>query len=334
MIKIGINGFGRIGKMFFRLSLLENDIEVVAINDLISIDNLCHFMQFDSVHGRLNADVVLENNNILVNGKKIIVTSERDPKKIAWNSLGVDLVLESTGIFLTKDTAYQHIKSGAKKVLLSAPSKDDTPMFVYGVNHLNYNEQMDIISNASCTTNCLAPIAKVIHDRFGISSGVMTTVHSATATQNVVDSTSSKNQRLGRGILNNIIPSTTGAAKAVGKVVPELNGILTGMAYRVPTSNVSVIDFSVNLKSETSLDEICNVVIEASKNEMKGIIGYTDMEIVSSDFNGDTRTSIFDRNASLELNPKFYKLVSWYDNETGYSHKLIEMARVMMSKSF
>ena len=332
MLKIGINGFGRIGKMFFRLSLLENDIKVVAINDLISIEDLYHFMKYDSVHGNIKHDIELKENSISVNGYDIKISSEKNPKNIGWADSQVDLVLESTGIFLTQESAAQHIHAGASKVLLSAPSKDQTPMFVYGVNHNTYDDSMKIISNASCTTNCLAPIAKLVNDNFGIQSGVMTTVHSATATQNVVDSIPSNNRRISRGIINNIIPSTTGAAKAVGKVVPELDGILTGMAYRVPTSNVSVVDFSVNLKKSTTLNEICNVILNASKDKYKGVIGYCDEDLVSADFNGDTRTSIYDKNASLQITPHFFKLVSWYDNETGYSHKLIEMARHMFKR--
>ena len=329
MIKIGINGFGRIGKMFFRLSLLENDMKVVAINDLISIKDLYHFMKYDSVHGNIKQNIELKENCISVNGHDIKISSEKNPRDIGWSDFQVDLVLESTGIFLTQESASLHINAGATKVLLSAPSKDQTPMFVYGVNHNTYDDSMKIISNASCTTNCLAPIAKLINDNFSIQSGVVTTVHSATATQNVVDSTSSNNIRISRGILNNIIPSTTGAAKAVGKVVPELDNILTGMAYRVPTSNVSVVDFSVNLKKSTSINEISRVILNASRDKYKGVIGYCDEELVSTDFNGDTRTSIFDKNASMQVTPRFFKLVCWYDNETGYSHKLIEMARHM-----
>ena len=329
MIKIGINGFGRIGKMFFRLSLLENDMKVVAINDLIPIKDLYHFMKYDSVHGNIMQNIELKENCISVNGYDIKISSEKNPNDIGWSDSQVDLVLESTGIFLTQESASLHIKAGATKVLLSAPSKDQTPMFVYGVNHNTYDDSMKIISNASCTTNCLAPIAKLINDNYSIESGVMTTVHSATATQNVVDSTSSNNRRISRGIINNIIPSTTGAAKAVGKVVPELDDILTGMAYRVPTSNVSVVDFSVNLKKSTSINEISRVILNASQGKYKGIIGYCDEELVSTDFNGDTRTSIFDKNASIQVTPRFFKLVCWYDNETGYSHKLIEMARHM-----
>ena len=332
MLKIGINGFGRIGKMFFRLSLLENDIKVVAINDLISIEDLYHFMKYDSVHGNIKHDIELKENSISVNGYDIKISSEKNPKNIGWADSQVDLVLESTGIFLTQESAAQHIHAGASKVLLSAPSKDQTPMFVYGVNHNTYDDSMKIISNASCTTNCLAPIAKLVNDNFGIQSGVMTTVHSATATQNVVDSISSNNRRISRGIINNIIPSTTGAAKAVGKVVPELDGILTGMAYRVPTSNVSVVDFSVNLKKSTSINEINSIILNASQDRYKGVIGYCDEDLVSADFNGDTRTSIYDKNASLQITPHFFKLVSWYDNETGYSHKLIEMARHMFKR--
>ena len=329
MIKIGINGFGRIGKMFFRLSLLENDMKVVAINDLISIKDLYHFMKYDSVHGNIKQNIELKENCISVNGHDIKISSEKNPKDIGWSDSQVDLVLESTGIFLTQESASLHINAGATKVLISAPSKDQTPMFVYGVNHSTYDHSMKIISNASCTTNCLAPIAKLINDNYSIESGVVTTVHSATATQNVVDSTSSNNIRISRGILNNIIPSTTGAAKAVGKVVPELDNILTGMAYRVPTSNVSVVDFSVNLKKSTSINEISRVILNASRDKYKGVIGYCDEELVSTDFNGDTRTSIFDKNASMQVTPRFFKLVCWYDNETGYSHKLIEMARHM-----
>ena len=286
-------------------------------------------MKYDSVHGNIMQNIELKENCISVNGYDIKISSEKNPKDIGWSDSQVDLVLESTGIFLTQESASLHINAGATKVLISAPSKDQTPMFVYGVNHNTYDHSMKIISNASCTTNCLAPIAKLINDNYSIESGVVTTVHSATATQNVVDSTSSNNIRISRGILNNIIPSTTGAAKAVGKVVPELDNILTGMAYRVPTSNVSVVDFSVNLKKSTSINEISRVILNASRDKYKGVIGYCDEELVSTDFNGDTRTSIFDKNASMQVTPRFFKLVCWYDNETGYSHKLIEMARHM-----
>tara|TARA_A100001035_G_scaffold14665_1_gene10117 strand:+ start:62 stop:1060 length:999 start_codon:yes stop_codon:yes gene_type:complete len=332
MIKVGINGFGRIGKIFFRLSLLEKDIRVVAINDLISAESIYHSMKYDSVHGLLNADIKLESNNIKVNGNVVEIFSKKDPKTIDWDSLNVDLVLESTGVFLTEEGAKNHLVAGAKKVLLSAPPKDNIPMFVYGVNHEDYKDSMKIISNASCTTNCLAPLAKLLNDCYGIESGVMTTVHSATATQNVVDSTSSKNKRLARSVFNNIIPSTTGAANAVGKIIPDLNGLLTGMAFRVPTSNVSVVDFSVNLKKQTSLDEISDLVLSSSFGDMKNVIGLSEDELVSSDYNGDTRTCIFDKNASIKINNSFFKLVCWYDNEIGYSHKLILMSKLMFNK--
>ncbi len=329
MIRIGINGFGRIGRLVFRNALLSEDTEVVAINDLVEVDYLAYLMEFDSTHGRLDADIKVDNGNLLVNGKRIRITSERDPSKLNWGEVNATYVVESTGLFLTKETASKHLDAGAEKVILSAPSKDDTPMFVMGVNHMFYEEDMDIVSNASCTTNCLAPIAKVLNDNFGIESGLMTTVHASTSTQSTVDSPSSKNWRLGRGSGQNIIPSSTGAAKAVGRVIPELDGKLTGMAFRVPTPNVSVVDLTVNLTKGTSYDEIKRVMQKAANGELKGVLGYTDKAVVSNDFIGDPRTSIFDASAGIAMNDRFFKIVSWYDNEWGYSNKIIELIRHM-----
>ena len=326
MIKVGINGFGRIGRMVFRAAVKNfgNDIQIVGINDLLDADYLAYMLKYDSVHGRFDGTVEVEGNNLVVNGNKIRLTAEMDPANLKWNEVGAEVVVESTGFFLTDETARKHIQAGAKKVIMSAPSKDATPMFVYGVNHTTYAGQ-DIISNASCTTNCLAPIAKVLNDKFGIVKGLMTTVHAATATQKTVDGPSKKDWRGGRGILENIIPSSTGAAKAVGKVLPVLNGKLTGMAFRVPTSDVSVVDLTVVLEKAATMDDIKAAMKEASEGELKGILGYTEEEVVSSDFLGDARTSIFDAKAGIALNKSFVKLVSWYDNEWGYSNKVLEL---------
>lgn len=327
-VKIGINGFGRIGRMVFRAAVEEfsNDIQVVGINDLLDPEYLAYMLKYDSVHGPFRHEVSVKDGHLIVNGEKIRLTAEMDPANLKWNEVGADIVVESTGLFLTDEKARKHIQAGAKRVIMSAPSKDDTPMFVYGVNHKTYKGQ-DIISNASCTTNCLAPISKVLHDRFGIKRGLMTTVHAATATQKTVDGPSKKDWRGGRGILENIIPSSTGAAKAVGKVLPELNGKLTGMSFRVPTSDVSVVDLTVELEKATTYDEICAAMKEASEGELKGILGYTEDAVVSTDFRNDARTSIFDAKAGIQLDPTFVKVVSWYDNEWGYSNKVLEMAR-------
>ena len=331
-IKVGINGFGRIGRMVFRAAVQNfKDIEIVGINDLLEPDYVAYMLSFDSVHGRFKGDVSVEGNNLIVNGKKIRLTAVKDPAELKWNEVGADIVVESTGLFLTKDTCEKHIAAGAKKVIQSAPSKDDTPMFVFGVNHTSYAGQT-IISNASCTTNCLAPLAKVINDTFGIKRGLMTTVHAATNTQKTVDAPSNKDWRGGRGILENIIPSSTGAAKAVGVVIPELNKKLTGMAFRVPTSDVSVVDLTVELDKPASYEQICAALKAASEGSMKGVLGYTDQKVVSTDFRGETCTSVFDAEAGIALDPTFVKLVSWYDNEWGYSNKVLEMVRVMASK--
>jgi glyceraldehyde 3-phosphate dehydrogenase len=328
-IKIGINGFGRIGRMVFRAAVQNfKDIEVVGINDLLEPDYLAYMLQFDSVHGRFKGDVAVEGNTLVVNGKKIRLTAVKDPAELKWNEVGADIVIESTGLFLTKETAQKHITAGAKKVIMSAPSKDDTPMFVYGVNDKSYKGEA-IISNASCTTNCLAPVAKVLNDSFGIKRGLMTTVHAATATQKTVDGPSSKDWRGGRGILENIIPSSTGAAKAVGVVIPELNKKLTGMAFRVPTSDVSVVDLTVELKTDTTYEAICAAMKAAANGPMKGVLAYTDAKVVSTDFRGESCTSIFDADAGMALDGSFVKVVSWYDNEWGYSSKVLEMARVI-----
>ena len=328
-IKIGINGFGRIGRNVLR-SAIQNfpDIEIVGINDLLEPNYLAYMLQYDSVHGRFKGEVSVDGNTLTVNGKKIRLTQERDPAALKWNEVGADIVIESTGLFLDKAAAEKHLAAGAKKVIMSAPSKDDTPMFVYGVNHETYKGEA-IISNASCTTNCLAPLAKVIHDKFGIKRGLMTTVHAATATQKTVDGPSNKDWRGGRGILENIIPSSTGAAKAVGVVIPSLNKKLTGMSFRVPTSDVSVVDLTVELNTEATLKDICAEIKAQSEGALKGILGYTDDKVVATDFRGDTRTSIFDAEASIALDGTFVKLVSWYDNEWGYSNKCLEMARVI-----
>ena len=328
-IKIGINGFGRIGRMVFRAAVQNfKDIEVVGINDLLEPDYLAYMLQYDSVHGRFKGDIAVQGNNLIVNGKKIRLTAVKDPAELKWSEIGADIVIESTGLFLTKETAQKHIDAGAKKVILSAPSKDDTPMFVFGVNDSTYAGQA-IISNASCTTNCLAPVAKVLNDNFGIKRGLMTTVHAATATQKTVDSPSNKDWRGGRGILENIIPSSTGAAKAVGVVIPELNKKLTGMAFRVPTSDVSVVDLTVELNKETTYAEICAAMKAASQGAMKGVLAYTDAKVVSTDFRGESCTSVFDAEAGMALDSTFVKVVSWYDNEWGYSSKVLEMARVV-----
>ena len=330
MVKLGINGFGRIGRMVFRAAVenFPNDIEVVGINDLLEPAYLAYMLKYDSVHGAFQGDVKVEDGMLVVNGKKIRVTAEMDPANLKWNEVGAEVVVESTGFFLTDETARKHIQAGAKKVIMSAPSKDSTPMFVYGVNHKTYAGQ-DIISNASCTTNCLAPMTKVLNDKFGVVRGLMTTVHAATATQKTVDGPSKKDWRGGRGILENIIPSSTGAAKAVGKVLPELNGKLTGMSLRVPTSDVSFVDLTVELAKEATYDEICAAMKEASEGELKGVLGYTDEAVVSTDFRGDARTSIFDVKAGIQLDKTFVKVCAWYDNEWGYSNKVLEMAKVI-----
>ncbi len=328
-IKVGINGFGRIGRMVFRAAAQNfPDIEIVGINDLLEPNYLAYMLSYDSVHGRFKGTVAVEGNTLVVNSKKIRLTALKDPAELKWGEIGADIVVESTGLFLTKETAQKHISAGAKKVILSAPSKDDTPMFVFGVNDKTYAGQA-IISNASCTTNCLAPIAKVLNDNFGIKRGLMTTVHATTATQKTVDGPSNKDWRGGRGILENIIPSSTGAAKAVGVVIPELNKKLTGMSFRVPTSDVSVVDLTVELKKETTYEQICAAMKSASEGAMKGVLGYTDEKVVSTDFRGDSRTSIFDAEAGIALDGTFVKIVSWYDNEWGYSSKVLEMARVI-----
>ncbi|MCR6625038.1 MAG: type I glyceraldehyde-3-phosphate dehydrogenase [Pseudoxanthomonas sp.] len=332
-IKVGINGFGRIGRNVLRSAVQNfgNDIEIVAINDLLEPDYLAYMLQYDSVHGRFAGDVKVEGGALFVNGKKIRLTQERDPANLKWDEVGADIVIESTGLFLDKATAQKHLDAGAKKVVLSAPSKDDTPMFVYGVNHETYNGEA-IISNASCTTNCLAPIAKVLHDKWGIKRGLMTTVHAATATQKTVDGPSNKDWRGGRGILENIIPSSTGAAKAVGVVIPSLNKKLTGMSFRVPTSDVSVVDLTAELENPATYDEIKAEMKAQSQGALKGILGYTEDKVVATDFRGDTRTSIFDAEAGIALDPTFVKIVSWYDNEWGYSNKCLEMVRVVAGR--
>jgi glyceraldehyde 3-phosphate dehydrogenase len=328
-IKVGINGFGRIGRMVFRAATQNfPDIEIVAINDLLEPDYLAYMLKYDSVHGQFKGTVSVDGNTLVVNGKKIRLTAVKDPAELKWGEVGADIVVESTGLFLTKETAQKHISAGAKKVIMSAPSKDDTPMFVFGVNDKTYAGQA-IVSNASCTTNCLAPIAKVLNDSFGIKRGLMTTVHATTATQKTVDGPSNKDWRGGRGILENIIPSSTGAAKAVGVVIPELNKKLTGMSFRVPTSDVSVVDLTVELKTETTYEQICAAMKAASEGAMKGVLGYTEEKVVSTDFRGDARTSVFDAEAGIALDGTFVKIVSWYDNEWGYSSKVLEMARVI-----
>ncbi len=328
-IKIGINGFGRIGRMVFRAAARDfKDIEIVGINDLLEPEYLAYMLKFDSVHGRFKGDVSVEGSTLVVNGRKIRLTAVKDPAELKWKDVGADVVVESTGLFLTKETAEKHLAAGAKKVILSAPSKDDTPMFVFGVNDKTYAGQA-IISNASCTTNCLAPVAKVLNDTWGIKRGLMTTVHAATATQKTVDGPSNKDWRGGRGILENIIPSSTGAAKAVGKVIPELNKKLTGMAFRVPTSDVSVVDLTVELSKPAKYDEICAAMKAASEGPMKGVLGYTTEKVVATDFRGESCTSVFDAEAGIALDDTFVKVVAWYDNEWGYSCKVLEMVRVI-----
>ena len=330
-IKVGINGFGRIGRMVFRASLNHPEIEIVGINDLCPADYLAYMLKYDTMHGKCAAEVSYTENAIVVNGKEIPIFAERDPKNIPWGKLEAEYVVESTGLFLTQEKSQAHIDAGAKKVVMSAPSKDATPMFVCGVNLDAYTPDMTFVSNASCTTNCLAPIAKVLNDKFGIKDGLMTTVHSVTATQKTVDGPSLKDWRGGRAATGNIIPSSTGAAKAVGKVIPELNGKLTGMSMRVPTLDVSVVDLTVNLAKPAKYDEICAAMKEASEGELKGILGYTDEDVVSSDFLGDARTSIFDAKAGIALTDTFVKVVSWYDNEWGYSNKVLELIKHMYS---
>ncbi|MDR3272492.1 MAG: type I glyceraldehyde-3-phosphate dehydrogenase [Flavobacteriaceae bacterium] len=328
-IKIGINGFGRIGKLVFLSALEKGNIDIVGVNDLLDVEYLAYILKYDSVHGPFKGEVKVEDGKLVVNGKITRITAERDPANLKWNEVGADYIVESTGLFLTKEKAQAHINAGAKKVVMSGPSKDDTPMFVMGVNHKTLKPTDTIVSNASCTTNCLAPLAKVIHENFGIVDGLMTTVHATTATQKTVDGPSMKDWRGGRAALLNIIPSSTGAAKAVGKVIPELNGKLTGMSLRVPTADVSVVDLTVNLAKPATYDEIKAVVKKASENELKGIIGYTEDDVVSMDFVGDKRTSIFDAKAGIQLTPTFVKLISWYDNEVGYSTKLVDLIEHM-----
>src|SRR5574340_778265 len=328
-IRVGINGFGRIGRMAFRAAVKDfPEIEVVAINDLLEPDYLAYMLKYDSVHGRFKGDVSVDGNTLVVNGKKIRLTAIKDPAELKWNEVGVDIVIECTGFFLTKETCQKHLDAGAKKVVQSAPSKDDTPMFVYGVNHGKYAGEK-IVSAASCTTNALAPVAKVLHDNWGIKRGLMTTVHAATATQKTVDGPSNKDWRGGRGILENIIPSSTGAAKAVGKVIPELNGKLTGMAFRVPTSDVSVVDLTVELSKPAKYEDICAAMKAASEGPMKGVLGYTEDKVVATDFRGESCTSVFDADAGIALDKTFVKIVAWYDNEWGYSNKVLEMVRVI-----
>jgi glyceraldehyde-3-phosphate dehydrogenase, type I len=329
MIKVGINGFGRIGRFVFRAAQKRSDIEIVGINDLLDAEYMAYMLKYDTMHGRFDGTVEVKDGHLVVNGKTIRVTSEKNPADLKWNEIGAEYVVESTGLFLSKDKAQGHIDAGAKYVVMSAPSKDDTPMFVCGVNTDKYVKGTQFVSNASCTTNCLAPLAKVLHDNFGITDGLMTTVHATTATQKTVDGPSVKDWRGGRAAAGNIIPSSTGAAKAVGKVIPELNGKLTGMSFRVPTLDVSVVDLTVNLAKPATYAEICEAIKKASEGELKGILGYTDEDVVSSDFLGDTRTSIFDAKAGIALTDKFVKLVSWYDNEIGYSNKVLDLVAHM-----
>jgi len=324
-MKIGINGFGRIGRLVFRAAINNPKVEIVGINDLIEVDYMAYMLKYDSTHGLFNGDVAVEGGMLVVNGKKIRVTAEKDPSNLKWDEVGAEYIVESTGLFLEKDKAALHIKAGAKRVIMSAPAKDDTPTFVMGVNTDKYTADMAVVSNASCTTNCLAPIAKVLNDNFGIVEGLMTTVHAVTATQKTVDSPSAKDWRGGRGAYQNIIPSSTGAAKAVGLVIPELKGKLTGMSFRVPTANVSVVDLTCRLNKGATYEEIKAVMKKASENELKGILGYTEDEVVSTDFLGDARTSIFDAKAGISLTDNFVKVVSWYDNEWGYSNKLVDL---------
>ncbi|WP_372639454.1 type I glyceraldehyde-3-phosphate dehydrogenase [Ancylomarina sp.] len=330
-IKIGINGFGRIGRFVFRQAVAQGNIEVVAINDLLDVDYMAYMLKYDSTHGKFNGTVEVVDGQMIVNGNVVRVTAERNPADINWGAVSAEYVVESTGFFLTKETCQGHIDGGAKKVVMSAPSKDDTPMFVMGVNNKEYTNDLTFVSNASCTTNCLAPVAKVLNDNFGIIEGLMTTVHATTATQKTVDGPSAKDWRGGRGAGQNIIPSSTGAAKAVGKVIPALNGKLTGMSFRVPTPDVSVVDLTVRLEKGTSYEAICAAMKKASENELKGILGYTEDAVVSNDFIGDTRTSIFDATAGIQLSPNFVKVVAWYDNEMGYSTKVCELIQYMDS---
>jgi len=324
-VKIGINGFGRIGRLVFRAACGRPEVDIVGINDLIDVEYMAYMLKYDSTHGRFKGTVAVKDGKLVVNGKSIRVTAEKDPANLKWNEVGAEYVVESTGLFLDRKKAEAHLKAGAKRVVLSAPSKDDTPMFVMGVNHTAYKATMDIVSNASCTTNCLAPLAKVLHDNWGIVEGLMTTVHAVTATQKTVDGPSAKDWRGGRGASQNIIPSSTGAAKAVGKVIPSLNGKLTGMAFRVPTPDVSVVDLTCRLAKPAKYDEIKAAMKQASEGELKGILGYTDEAVVSTDFLGDTRTSIFDADAGIALSDTFVKVVAWYDNEMGYSHKILDL---------
>ena len=330
-IKVGINGFGRIGRLVFRAAQQRDDMVVVGINDLIDVEYMAYMLKYDTMHGQFTGSIEIKNGNLVVNGNEIRVTAEKDPANLKWNEVGAEYVVESTGLFLTKEKAEAHIKAGAKRVVMSAPSKDDTPMFVYGVNHKTYAGQ-PIISNASCTTNCLAPLTKVLNDKFGVVNGLMTTVHSTTATQKTVDGPSAKDWRGGRAASGNIIPSSTGAAKAVDKVIPELNGKLTGISMRVPTLDVSVVDLTVNLAKPATKEDICNAMKEAAAGELKGILGYTEDAVVSSDFLGDARTSIFDANAGVYLTDTFVKVISWYDNEWGYSNKLLDMIAYTATK--
>ena len=329
MIKVGINGFGRIGRFVFRAAQKRSDIEIVGINDLLDAEYMAYMLKYDTMHGRFDGTVEVKDGHLVVNGKTIRITAEKNPADLKWNEIGAEYVVESTGLFLSKEKAQGHIDAGAKYVVMSAPSKDDTPMFVCGVNTDKYVKGTQFVSNASCTTNCLAPLAKVLHDNFGITDGLMTTVHATTATQKTVDGPSAKDWRGGRAAAGNIIPSSTGAAKAVGKVIPELNGKLTGMSFRVPTLDVSVVDLTVNLAKPATYAEICEAIKKASEGELKGILGYTDEDVVSSDFLGDTRTSIFDAKAGIALTDKFVKLISWYDNEIGYSNKVLDLVAHM-----
>lgn len=330
-IKVGINGFGRIGRLVFRAAQERDDIQIVGINDLLDVEYMAYMLRYDTMHGQFKGTIEIEDGKLVVNGNPIRITSEMDPANLKWDEVGAEYVVESTGLFLTKEKAEAHIKAGAKRVVMSAPSKDDTPMFVCGVNTDKYDGQ-PIVSNASCTTNCLAPIVKVLNDNFGVETGLMTTVHSTTATQKTVDGPSKKDWRGGRAAAGNIIPSSTGAAKAVGKVIPELNGKLTGMSFRVPTLDVSSVDLTVNLKTDTTYEAICEAMKKASEGELKGILGYTEDQVVSSDFLGDKRTSIFDAKAGIQLTPRFVKIVSWYDNEVGYSNKVLDLIKVMSAK--
>jgi glyceraldehyde 3-phosphate dehydrogenase len=330
-IKIGINGFGRIGRLVFRVAVAKENIEVVGINDLLDVDYIAYMLKYDSTHGLFKGDIAVEDGQLIVNGKKIRVTSVANPAELKWDEVGAEYVVEATGLFLDKAKTQAHLDAGAKKVVMTAPSKDDTPMFVMGVNHKSYTNDMNFVSNASCTTNCLAPIVKVLHDNFGILEGLMTTVHATTATQKTVDGPSKKDWRGGRGAGQNIIPSSTGAAKAVGKVIPSLNGKLTGMAFRVPTANVSVVDLTCRIEKPASYKEICAAMKAASEGELKGVLGYTEDAVVSNDFLGDARTSIFDAGAGIGLNDNFVKVVSWYDNEWGYSTKVVELIEYMDS---